>query len=187
MLSFVPLAISCFEPSPSLLQTWLRSWFHSNPVFLDEHEWFTTGHGITGGTKNSDGVWIPTTLTTGHFVWSPPPAAGRSAIDQLAISRHKRPTLTHVFLCPRLFTSIWRKRLYKIADCVINVPAGARSFWPSSKHEPLIIGLILPLSSVSPWQHRRSPPILELERQLRQVWHQPQCDERVVLRQFLKL
>jgi hypothetical protein len=187
MLSYVPLALTCFEGSSDMLRSWLSSWFHATPTYLSPEGWFDVGHGITGGSPNSEGVWIPSIQTTGYFIWAPPPAAGRQAIDQLSISRHKRPTLTHVFVCPRLFTSLWRKRLYKIADCVIEIPAGVRPFWPSSKFEPLIVGLLLPLTFSYPWQLRRSEPVLQLERELRKVWHDPHSDERVVLRKFFKL
>jgi hypothetical protein len=186
MISYVPLARSCLDGFSHILKCWICSWFSTNATFLTPEGWFDEGHGITGGAPNSEGVWIPTTMSSGYFVWSPPPTAGRHAIDQLSISRHKRPTLSHVFVCPRLFTSLWRKRLYKIADCVFEVPAGARPFWPCSKFEPLIIGLLLPLVSYYPWQLRRSEPILQLERELRQVWHDPNRDERVVLRKFFK-
>ena len=186
MLSYVPLAISGIQRSPNLV-AWIRSWTPTPGEVLTTDEWYDKGHGITGGFYNDEGIWIPNSTSSGLFIWDPPPAAARAAIDQLAISRHKRPSLAHVFICPRLFTSMWRKRLYKLADCVVYIPAGSRSFWPDSMFEPLILGLLLPFSSSYPWQHRRSPQVLELEGKLRQVWAKPDGSEQLVLREFFKL
>ena len=186
MLAYVPLALSCLQRSPDV-RMWIKSWFNESACFLSEEEWFDVGHGLTGGAINADNVWIPTSVDKGYYVWTPPPAAGRAAVDQLSISRHKRPTLTHLFACPRLFTSLWRKRLYKIADCVFEIPPGARSFWPSTMFEPLIIGLILPLSTSEPWQHRRTQPILAVEREVRQMWNDSDANDRAVLCKFFEL
>lgn len=186
MLNFVPLSQSAIFRSPDI-ESWLSSWCNLAPQTLTPEDWFFKGHGLTGGSFNEEKIWIPTCTTSGLFVWSPPPAAARTAIDQLSISRHKRPSLTHVFVCPRLFTSLWRKRLYKLADCVFYIPAGSRSFWPATMFEPLIIGLLLPFSHTHPWQHRRSAEVLALEGQLRQVWSQPDGTEQLVLRKFFEL
>jgi hypothetical protein len=186
MLQYVPLSRSALTQSPDIA-TWLTTWCPLSPQYLTADDWYFKGHGLTGGAYNSENVWVPTSTDVGLFVWTPPPAAARAAIDQLSISRHKRPSLTHVFICPRLFTSIWRKRLFKLADCVFYVPAGCRSFWPQSMYEPLIIGLLLPFASAYPWQHRRSPEILALEGFLRKVWTKQDGDEQPVLRQFFEL
>jgi hypothetical protein len=171
MISYVPLSVTCFEGHSLILRSWICSWFHKAPTFLNAIDWFNIGHRVTGGTTNEEGIWIPTTRSTGYYVWSPAPATGRQAIDQLSISRHKRPTLTHVFLCP----------------CLFEIPVGVRPFWPGSKFEPLIVGLLLPLVPLYSWQLRRSEPVLQLERELRQVWHDKDRDQRLVLRKFFKL
>ena len=112
-------------------------------------------------------------------------AAADAAVEQLGLSRHKRPNLAHLFVCPRLMTQLWRKRLYKIADVVFYIPAGRLpGVWPSSRFEPLVVGLFVPYSSVSPWCFRRCPRFLELEGELRKVWKETARDERCVLRQF---
>ena len=186
MLSFVPLSTSAIERSPDL-PGWLSTWCPLKPQILEAADWYCKGHGITGGFYNAENIWIPTSTSSGIFVWHPPPAAARSAVEQLSIARHKRPCLTHVFVCPRLFTSLWRKKLYKLADCVVYIPAGSRTFWPETMFEPLILGLILPFSSTSPWQHRRTPKVLEMEGQLRKVWAKPDGSEQPLLRKFFEL
>lgn len=44
------------------------------------------------------------------------------------------------------------------------IAPGSRPFWPKCMHEPFIVGLILPYVSQPPWKLRRSPQILELEK-----------------------
>jgi hypothetical protein len=100
------------------------------------------------------------------------------------VSRHKRPHLNHIVLLPRLFTSEWRRTLYKLADAVIELPAGSRPFWSSAMHEPLLMGLILRFSLQPPWQSRNHPGILELVRSVQRVWPQLQADEQPLLRQL---
>jgi len=117
-------------------------------------------------------------------LWMPPPAACRHALGELATSRHKRTSLNHIIVCPRLFTSRWRKLLYKLADIVVEIPPGTRPFWPASMHEPLVLGLTLRFLSVSPWLLRRDHRILDLERSLREVWTSVSGDEPSLLREL---
>ena len=186
MLDFVPLAIPAVLREHNSVLQWCQTWAPEVRL-LEPDGWFDVGHGITGGAYNEDHMWIPTVVQTGSFLWSPAPAAGRHALEQLAFSRHKRPDFLHIVVCPRLFTSLWRKRLFKLADCVVEIPAGARAFWPTSMHEPLILGVVLPLVSFPPWQLRRTTEVLDLEGKLREVWKTPHGDERSLLCQLLKL
>jgi len=112
------------------------------------------------------------------FLWHPPPAAAGAAVEQLSFSRHKRPDLLHMFVCPRLLTQMWRKQLLKVADLVFTLPVGSRpNMWPASMYEPLVIGLVLPFLPVFPWIRRRTPTLLEVESQLRGVWDSPEGSE----------
>jgi len=110
--------------------------------------------------------------------------AASVAIEELLISRHKRTHLNHIFIIPRLAMATWRKKLYKVADVVFELPPGRRSFWPDKEHEPLVIGLTLRFTSVFPWQLRQSPPILELARQLQELWSAQEGTEWPILRQL---
>jgi hypothetical protein len=96
------------------------------------------------------------------FLWAPPPAAAYPAVDELALSRHKRTHLLHIFVCPRLCTHLWRKKLYKTADIVMELPPHKVPPWLLVMHEPLIIAFVLPFVSFLPWVLRSSAPVLEL-------------------------
>ena len=50
--------------------------------------------------------------------------------------------------------------------------------------EHLVLGLILPYSKSPPWQPKRSPQVLALERKLREVWANEERDKRDILFQF---
>lgn len=89
-------------------------------------------------------------------------------MEELTRSRHMDCYTPHIFICPRLMTFSWRKSLLKRADTVFYIQAGSRSYWPAHMHEPLIMALILPYS-LPPWLLRRTPQILELERELSRV------------------
>ena len=114
----------------------------------------------------------------------PPPAIADVALDELIASRHKRPHLNHVFICPRLMTQLWRKKLHKVADVVIEIPSGSRAFWPRTLHEPLLLGLTFGFSLRQPWQLRYAEPILELGREVREVWKDQKRCERDFLRKL---
>jgi len=77
--------------------------------------------------------------------------------------------------------------LFKVSDFVFEVPPGVRPFWPSTEHEPLLIGLTLRFVARAPWQLRQSPTILALGGALQGVWEEEGGDERVVLRQLSRL
>jgi len=182
--TYVPLHKSALERS-SLLVKWLKGWIpHPSPLFLDIEDWFEKGQGVEGGGCNLDGIWMPEESGVEWMIWAPPPAIADVALDELELSRHKRKQINHVFEVPRLMTHIWRKRLKRLCDLVFELPPGTRDVWPALEHEPLIIGLTLRFLLSSPWQTRRSDGILEVERQLRQVWETQGGDEGHILCEF---
>lgn len=178
ILEFVTLHQTAVERSDTLLN-WLKDWAPPATHILRPDEWFDLGHGIAGGAPNEDGVWIPTYMDPPK-IWVPPPAAAAEAVEELSKARHMNPTVPHLFVVPRLVTYLWRKQLMKVADTVLYVKPGSKSFWPHDMHEPLLIGIILPFSRYEPWQLRRSSTLLELERKLRRVWEVQDADERVI-------
>lgn len=185
MLSFVPLNLSAIDRSKGLLN-WIHSWSDPNAELLTPEGWFTRGHGIVGGNRNLDGEWAPL-YNDKTYIWSPPPAAAFDAMSELIKARHKNPNVAHIFVCPRLYTHMWRKSLMKFADCCFYVPVGAIPEWTVDMHEPLMIGVFLPFISCYPWQLRRSPQVLALESQLREVWKRKEGNERIVLRKLWSL
>ena len=184
MITFVPLHLSALERSPDLLD-WIRSWVPAKDLeVLTYEDWFLRGHGVQGGAKNSEGLWIPEESKERWYLWMPPPAIADVALDELIASRHKRPHLNHVFICSRLMTQLWRKKLHKVADVVIEIPSGSRAFWPRTLHEPLLLGLTFGFSLRQPWQLRYAEPILELGREVREVWKDQKRCERDFLRKL---
>jgi len=111
ILSFVPLHLTAWERASNLKQ-WLIDWMtpslkqNESLKFLDAQDWFWRGYDIDGGVKNNDGIWMPT-YKSGIFIWSPSPAGGQIAIEQLREAHNKRTKSLHVFILPRLFTCIW--------------------------------------------------------------------------------
>ena len=166
MLSFVPLNETAFERQPNL-ETWILSTIPLGVwCTLDSTGWYERGH------------------TPGNYVWAPPPAAAPAALEQLCEAKHIRPDCGHVFVCPALMTPRWRRKLGKIADFVFHIPVGS-SVWSKDQHEPLIVGLICPLLSSSPWQVRHCGSALARVRQgLSQVWSEDQVHERDTLREL---
>ncbi len=100
MLSFVPLHQTALDRAPMLLP-WLQSWAPATLLTpLTPTEWFERGRGLTGGSTNDEGLWIPSESTEKWFLWVPAPAAAASALQELCLSRQKRPYLGHIFVCP---------------------------------------------------------------------------------------
>lgn len=126
MLSFLPLHQSALERS-QLLKGWLKSWIQKTHKFLEVKEWFTAGHGLTSGSPNHDGVWIPN-HDESCSIWSPPPAAAFEAVEELNRARHMNPNVPHLYVCPRLMTCMWRKSLNKVVDTMFYVSPGSKPF-----------------------------------------------------------
>ena len=143
MLSFVPLHLSAFDRS-SDIQEWLRS------VLDLEGE----GGEVVKILKPSE--WPESHNYRATFVWVPPPAIADVAAEFMAQAIHKRPSSTHIFLCPRLMTYRWRRTVQKASSLLVNVPVGT-PIWEIDQHEPLILAISLPLSRDRPWKHGGSP------------------------------
>jgi hypothetical protein len=181
MLDHVPLNESVLSRQPDL-RAWVLSWLPtSNPTWLTTDQLFHEGHGLGAEAQDADGVWVPSEATDRWYIWCPPPALADIAVEELDVSRHKRSNLNHVMLLPRLTTYAWRKRLSKICDLVIEIPPGARSWWPASEHEPLLLGLTLCFSSSRPWQAKLHPGFLAMGRQLQVLWDREEGSERGLL------
>jgi hypothetical protein len=90
----------------------------------------------------------------------------------------------HVMVVPRLFTSLWRKQLHKVADIVFEIPAGKLDAWSKDQHEPLTIAIVFPFLKHRPWQAKGSPRFLALARELRFLWKTSPADAGTFLRKF---
>lgn len=135
----------------STLLSWVWMWTRMPGLEpLTPEEWFVEGHGITGGEKDHNGVWIPF-HKKGTFLQMTPPAAADVALEEIGRAKHKRSKNHHIFICPRHMMPQWRRLLYKLYNFVCIIPAGP-SFWPQAMHKPLIIGVVLPLIPHRPWE-----------------------------------
>jgi len=174
IMSFIPLHKTAIQRSDSL-KHWIIDWIQ--PVikgkekieFLSEADWFYRGHDIFNGSKNKEGIWMPN-YKKGIFVWSPAPASGQFAVEQLREARNKRTASLHVFIIPRLFTSLWRRQLHRVSDLCFDLPFIENVWDKHSQHEPLTLAFIFPFLDVAPWQLKRAPAILEMGRLLPQMW-----------------
>jgi hypothetical protein len=102
------------------------------------------------------------------YIWAPPPVIADVTLEECAKAIHKRTNAYHIFLIPQLYSPLWMQLLYKVSDFVFKLPPGSRH-WSSSMHEPLFIGISFPLLNRNPLSLRRTPLLVELEQQLRQV------------------
>ena len=110
--------------------------------------------------------------------------AAEVALAEMRKARINRQQSAHsIFVCPRLCTSQWLRHLYKAADFVFEVPVGSE-VWPSSMHEPLLIGILFPFIRVKPWQLQGCPKMYAVGRQLHQVFKASTVDASNLLREF---
>jgi hypothetical protein len=142
MLSFVPLHQAALDRSDRLLP-WIETWC-------------TSTDDVRFPTKIMKVNDWPTSLKErATYIWSPPPAIADVAAEFLAGAIHKRPTSTHIFVCPRLMCSRWFKFVLKATDMTLSIPIGC-SIWGFENHEPLILAIAFPLSRTQPWRQGKS-------------------------------
>ena len=61
MISFIDLAHTAFQRHPPVVE-FVRSWVmptYKSMRVLSENEWFNEGHGIVGGSRDRNGMWMP--------------------------------------------------------------------------------------------------------------------------------
>jgi hypothetical protein len=110
--------------------------------------------------------WMHEAHQPGFWIWSLPPAAAIYALEELAFARLKRgEDVGAIVLVPTLMKPEWFRRFARTVDVHFCVPAG-HPCWPSSMHEPLMIGLVFPLLRFEPWHWRRVPFMVGLGRTL---------------------
>jgi hypothetical protein len=186
ILSHIPLHLGAIDRSPGVLD-WINSWTgNAGHQALTPTEWHTLGQNVVGGQKNADGIWMPIYETDASAVriWTPPPAAGRMALEQLRRSRHSHTNVPHVIVMPRLMSYEWMRPLLRESDLLFVVKAGELSCWPSEMHEPLVVSLCLPFTRHSPWKLARTPKLVGIERNLREMLSSGKGDTRSILRKL---
>ncbi len=150
---FVPLHLDAIERSPRVLE-WTKSWWPSelgklNHLGLDD--------------------WFNWDESKECCLWTPAPAGGEAAVEELANWIHYNPDRIHIVLMPNLWTCLWRKQLGKACDAVFTLP-NLFDFWNSDQHyEPLTLGIFVPYINRSPWRVKYHDIVAELERKVRAV------------------
>jgi hypothetical protein len=186
MLNYVPLHLTALERSAGLKQQIIDcvgSSEHPRKLeFLNYDDWFSRGHDIIGGSINPDNIWIPK-YKPGTFVWTPPPAGGLIAVEQLRRARLKREDSTHIVIIPRLMSPEWKRQLFKVSDLFIELPFD-ENWIEASQHEPLVFAVLFPFLSHRPWQLKRTPAFLGMAGLLRGVWKSKHISPWIVLRQL---
>jgi hypothetical protein len=170
VVDYVPLHLGCFERSQRAKQ-WLEDGWDTGRGrlrFLDPNDWFE---------RNFE--------ARGSYVWSPAPAAGEAAVEQMSRVIHQYPNSLHFFIVPRLMTSRWRRRVGRLRDLEMELGAGSGGAWGEEQHEPLLIFVCMPLSRHRPWKLRGTPLLERVEGQLRELLKTDHKGRRRLLRQFL--
>jgi hypothetical protein len=187
MLQLVPLNRSAVEEQP-LLMEWINSWvkghYHSDVELLQPNDWVWRGHDINGLRKNLDGYVMPS-YETGTFVWSPPPAAAKFALEQIRQARQKRQDSFHIFVCRKVMTKQWIKHTWKAADLRFELPAGHMG-WDENMFEPLTVALFFPYSSRKPWELKHTQLLVDLERNLCEMLKKGSGSGRDLLSKFCR-
>ena len=189
MMSFIPLHISALEREPAL-RDWILTWAgagrdKNNLKFFEPEDWFVRGHDIVGYSHNCDGRTIPT-YRKGIFIWNPPPADARIALEELRQARHKRQSSLHIFITPHLMAPEWRSQLFKSADLILTLPF-SDDYWPNRHHESLTVAIFFPYLRREPWELKASPLMGRMARELYKVLSESASSGRDLLSQLLVL
>ena len=73
MLAFVDVSLMVIQRHRPLLD-FVKPWCDASmgqPVVLDAAQWFREVHGLEGGWKNRQGIWLPTHACNGRFYMDP--------------------------------------------------------------------------------------------------------------------
>ena len=165
MLSYIPLAKGAVQRQPSLadyVNDWVEDALHQKVEVLKVEEWFQEGHGIVGGYKGAHNVWLPKHAENGRaYLWPPPSVIADVAFEECMNAVHKRTDAFHIFLIPSLFSLAWLGIFYKLCDFTFIIPVGS-PIWPKNMHEPLFVGISLPLIRSRPWSLQGTPLLVDL-------------------------
>ena len=134
-LKYIPLNESAFERSGVAKSTIVDQWLDNSWKLASPADWF---HSVF---REPEGKWI----------WFPPPALAKVAVEQLCEAKLVFPKSSHVFVCPALMTGEWKKPLGKIADFMCTFAAGS-VVWQLSICEPLTVCFAAPLLDIRPWK-----------------------------------
>ena len=125
-LGVLPLDVGALDRAGGIYQ-WIINWWGCQPLIkLDHVGCFTRGKGSES------------------YIGSPLLAEMETSMHMIAESRHNRPYVLHIIVCPRFMTHFWRKVLRKYTNLMFTIPTGL-SVWPNNFHETFYTSLILPI------------------------------------------
>jgi hypothetical protein len=81
----------------------------------------------------------------------------------------------------------WMRHVYKSADLILKVPAGAcaeENVWPAAMHETLIIAIFFPYLNRCPWELKKTGLMVGLGRKLCRLCKTDLASARIVLSEF---
>lgn len=172
MDNYVPLHLNCLDRSPRVLE-WVKEWWPEETfgkIFpLEPEDWYSWDEEKT------------------NCLWTPAPAGGETAVEELANWIHHTPEdRIHVIIMPTIWTCKWRRQLGKVCDLSFALP-NVFEFWNREVHfEPLTIGIFVPYLNREPWRIKHHETLGELVRKMRSVQEDPhgsRCGN--ILREFL--
>ena len=167
-LHHVPMSESASDLQPNLIDWFMKALpKKSKWNLLDPTGWFTEAF------EDPEGC----------FIWVPPPALARQAIDCLCDIHHIHPYSSHIVVVPSLMTGHWRKRLGKCSDVVFVIKSECH-IWPKHLHEPLTIAFIAPQLREQPWRLGRSDWLEKRQPRMREMLSQNSKTAGRSVRQF---
>ena len=135
LLRSLPLNQTALELQRNL-RTQVEGWLEDDDwEFTDTKDWF---HKVFTRPK-------------GSWVWCPPPALGKIAVELLCEVKHMYPESRYVFLCPTLMEQHWGRILSRVADTRFTFKLKS-CLWNKTLHKPLMIAFIAILLSSAPWK-----------------------------------
>ena len=171
----IPLGLSSIERSPVVFG-WLTSWLGSDFKVATPMDWHYNA-------QQSRGLLLDSQSET--WVWDLAPGAALYALEELAMARTKRHDLVRgVVLVPHLLAPEWKRRFCKSVDLYFHIRPGTTSFWPSSMHESLTVGLYFPTFRARPWDWRAVEWMGDLGRTLSRLYATDSTRARDLLSKF---
>lgn len=172
----VPLHLDPITRQPTLV-SWIEQWMDEPFRIATPEDWFWNAHNA--------GCYDPSE-TLPPWIWTLPPAAAIHALEEFGIARAKRhDSLRGAIMVPRLMKPEWFRRFVRMVDVYFVIQPGS-SIWPKHMHEPLIVGLFLPLLRCEPWDWKRCRFMVDLGRTLSGMHQENEPGAWDILRKFWK-
>jgi hypothetical protein len=170
----VPLDLPALSRSTKL-KGWLDGWLDLEYKVATPVDWYWKAQHLCDFS-------FPQKQQT--WVWDIPPAAAPYVPDELVMARNKRhEVMRGVVLIPCLMKPYWFRRFTRAMDFYFVIPTGS-SIWGLENHEPVYVGVYLPLLNYRPWEWRRVPFLVGFARTLSTLHKTDFANGWDLLRQF---